>query len=114
MVRRDMLDDLFEGFNTFFGSWPLRQLEDTKATDFEKEFALPGVKREEIKVTHDGVNLWIEVNSKRIRRTEQFRLPEAFFDVDKISVKYENGLLEVKLPLKIKEEVKKARLIEIK
>lgn len=81
--------------------------------DFNYSLALPGVKKEEIKVFYNSPFLTVAIDSKRQKKTEAFRLPEEIFDYDKINVKYEDGLLEINLPVK-KEEKKPVKIIELK
>lgn len=82
--------------------------------DFKIEYALPGIKKECIKITHDGLNLKIEVDSERLKKNITHRLPANKYNIEKMEVKYADGLLELAMPLKKLEEESKVKEIEIK
>jgi HSP20 family protein len=96
--------------------------------NYEVEVAAPGMDKKDFKITLDGNMLTIssfkqhssEETEDRYTRREfsyqsfqrSFQLPKDVVDQDKISARYENGLLNLSIPKK--EEAKKApKLIEI-
>ena len=96
--------------------------------NYEVEVAAPGMDKKDFKITLDGNLLTIssfkqqssEETEDRYTRREfsyqsfqrSFQLPKDVVDQDKISARYENGLLNLSIPKK--EEAKKApKLIEI-
>lgn len=87
---------------------------DTPIKDFKEEYALPGVKKSELDLIHDGEFLTIKVDSQRIKKTLSVRLPSKYYNVDKIDVKYEDGLLSITVPVLKKEEKKDLKRIELK
>lgn len=92
------------------------------------EFAVPGMKKEDFKISADGEKLTIsaeaksetEIQNEKYSRKEfgfqsfqrTFSLPETI-DTEKISANYEAGILNVTLPKKETPEVPAARQIEI-
>jgi HSP20 family molecular chaperone IbpA len=86
-----------------------------KPKDFYCAREFPGVKKDEIEITSDGKTLLLEVHSTRYQRySERFTLPEKMYDYNAIKVTYEEGLLEIRLPLLKTEEKKELKKIEIK
>jgi HSP20 family protein len=129
--------NLFEDFaNEFFGGFPIYK-EKTASTnviesekDYNVEIAIPGFKKEEIKIDVNDDVLTItgsyensknettanftkkEFSKKSFTRT--FQIPEDV-DGDKISAKVEDGILNIKLDKKTPQiEEKKTKQIEIK
>ena len=128
---RDLFSDDFGGFipRGFQELTALNRVRsDIKETDTEYvvEAELPGVNKEDIKVDIDDGVLTIstEMNGekkedknnyvRRERYTGSYVRQYAFenVDEDKISAKYNNGVLEVTLPKKEKTETKKGISIE--
>ena len=135
-VFSPMFDDFFgrELFN-----WGNNNYSSTRTTmpsvniretsdNYEVEVAAPGMDKKDFKITLDGNLLTIssfkqqssEDTEDRYTRREfsyqsfqrSFQLPKDVVDQDKISARYENGLLNLSIPKK--EEAKKApKLIEI-
>lgn len=98
---------------------------------FELEVAAPGMKKSDFKIDLDNDVLTISSekkeeksendNNKGYSRREfsytsferSFTLPENQVDYDKISAKYEDGVLRIALPKREEAKVKPARAIEI-
>lgn len=124
-------DDFFRlpAVVTRSSSYPAVNIKETEK-DYTLEMAVPGLKREDIKVNLEKSVLTIsfdkkeehkEENGKYTRRefyhesfSRSFTLPEGEVDEEKISGDYKDGILTIVLPKKNKEEVKVSRLIEIK
>lgn len=98
-------------------------------TEYRVEMAVPGLKREDIKVNLDKGLLTIsfekkeehEENDTYTRREfmyqsfrRAFNVPEEKIDVEKISGDYKDGILTINLPKKNHEQVSSARVIQIK
>jgi HSP20 family protein len=93
---------------------------------FALNFDLPGMKRDEIKIEVDGNRLSVsgerkrEVNSGKKEQVQRLERSYGFFrriftlpstvNTEKIDARYENGVLELKLP---KTEQSKSRRVEI-
>jgi HSP20 family protein len=127
------MEDLFERFDREDGDWmpravyfvPRADVVETE-NEFEVTVDLPGMKREDVHVEVKNGDLW--VTGKRAeekeekgatyhrveRRYGEFRrvlaLP-ATIDADKVTAKYDKGVLKVTVP---KTEKAKAKLIEVK
>jgi HSP20 family protein len=129
----DEFEDLFKRFNGDDGGWLTEPTYfaptvDVVETDnaFEVTVDLPGMKPEEVKVEMKEGELWItgkreeekEEKGKTYHRVErrhgEFRrvmgLPGAI-DGDKVTAKYENGVLRIAVP---KAEAAKVKHIEVK
>ncbi|MFN4298445.1 MAG: Hsp20/alpha crystallin family protein [Thermaurantimonas sp.] len=98
-------------------------------TDYKVEMAVPGLKKEDIKVNLEKGVLTIsfekkeehEEKDKYTRRefvyqsfSRSFTIPEDEIDVEKIRGDYKDGILNITLPKKAKAEVSTSRMIEIK
>lgn len=133
-----VFDDLLMGeiFN-----WPFGRLTGSSTTpsvnvretekEYEMEVAAPGFDKSNFKVELDNDNLVIsaqrenntaEKNKKGeyTRRefscesfSRSFQLPERMVEKDKISAKYENGILHLVIPKSVEVAVNPGRLIEI-
>lgn len=90
----------------------MMNLEPTK--DLRLEYSFPGVKKNEISVTYENDTLIIAVDSKRMKRKIEQRIPSKYYNIDKIDVKYEDGLMEITVPLLKTEDRKDVKKIEIK
>ncbi|MFO0752414.1 MAG: Hsp20/alpha crystallin family protein [Thermodesulfovibrionales bacterium] len=126
--------------SSLFGSslWPASRLMDMKelspSVDIYEEgnelvmkADLPGVKRDEITIDLSGSTLTISGEKKQEEKLEKenyyryerchgsfhrsFELPEGI-DRDKVSARFEDGVLEVRIP-KTEEEVSKSKKIPI-
>lgn len=96
---------------------------------YEVEVAAPGMEKKDFKITLDGNLLTIssfkqqsneEVKGRYTRREfsyqsfqRSFELPKDVVDQDKISARYENGLLNLSIPKKEEAKQKTPKLIEI-
>ena len=110
-------------FHDFFNSL-VEDLEDslirkaslrtqTVTEDFNWSWELPGVKKEEITVIHDGQNLKLSVSSDRKKLNEQWYLPPNQYNIENIQVKYQDGLLNITAP-RLGSKKMEVRKIEIK
>ena len=97
--------------------------------NYEVEVAAPGMDKKDFKITLDGNLLTIssakqqsreEVKDRYTRREfsyqsfqRSFELPKDVVDQDKISARYENGLLYLSIPKKEEVKQKEPKLIEI-
>lgn len=125
-------DDFFRlpAVVTRSSSYPAVNIKETEK-DYTLEMAVPGLKREDIKVNLEKSVLTISFDKKEEHKEEEkgrytrrefyhesfsrsFTLPEGEIDEEKISGDYKDGILTIVLPKKNKEEVKVSRLIEIK
>lgn len=99
----DWFDTLFDGlvpvFETAQGKRDSTVYADDKG-NFNLEMELPGIKKDEVKITHENNYLVIQAKSKRKNAEKRTYLPADKWDIDKAEVNYENGLLEVKVPPK--------------
>ena len=129
----NVFNDFFEGEflpsrrNRNFGSLPAANIKETEGS-FLVELASPGMTKEDFKIELDEDLLTIrseketEKEEKDTRYTKRefnftsfvrsFRLPEEV-DAEKITAKYEDGILQLEIPKKEIEE-KKIRKIDIK
>lgn len=126
---RNLFDEFFGDFLTHpvlsEGNWlPRVDLQDTK-NDMELTAELPGMKKEDIKITYENGLLTISGERKREEKEENhnyycgerrfgsfsrsFRLPVEV-QADKIKANYKDGVLHVSLP---KVEAKKPHEIPI-
>jgi HSP20 family protein len=103
------------GFNSFGRNMPAVNIKETNK-DFNLEFAAPGFKKEDIKVSIDDNILTISAekenekqeNSERYTRKEfsynsfsrAFSLPESV-SFDKIDANYTDGVLKLSIPKKV-------------
>ncbi len=109
-----MFDDFFGSEPTTSGGWtPAVDIYDTDTKDAVVKVELPGLKREDIKVTLENNVLTIEgerafdrdVNRDRYHRLERsygsfrrsFTLPQAV-DAEHVQASYEDGVLTLTLP----------------
>jgi len=131
-----MMDELFRDFERGFFAFPEFPFETLGRTDiYEKEgklfyeTELPGLRKEDIDIKVEDDRLIISGEVKRDERIEEenyfrlgrrygkfqrcFPLPEEIEDPKKIKAKFENGILQVTVPLKESLREKK-KAIEIK
>lgn len=129
----NIFSDFFEGEflpsrrNRNFGSLPAANIKETEKS-FLVELASPGMTKEDFKIELDEDLLTIrseketekEETENRYTKREfnytsfvrSFRLPEEV-DAEKITAKYEEGILQLEIPKREIEE-KKVRKIDIK
>ena len=133
-----VFDDLFVGeiFNWPFGKLtgntniPSVNVKETEK-EYEMEVAAPGLDKRNFKVELD--NNILVVSAKKENTTEEknsrgeytrrefsyetfnrsFQLPEGMVEKDKISAKYQNGILHVVIPKSVATTLNSERLIEI-
>ena len=128
-------DDFFNrdwGLSNFSdsGTLPAVNIKETKE-NFEVEMAAPGMKKEDFKVELDGNMLTI--SSEKTEQHEEnkedekfsrrefsyqsfqrsFSLPKDVVDADNIEARYENGVLNLRIPKKEEAKQKPPRKIEI-
>lgn len=119
--------DWFGGVDRYDGNIPAVNIKDNEK-DFELEFAVPGMKKEDFNVEVDKNVLTVsaeiksekEVSEDNYTRREfafssfrrAFTLPETVND-GKIDASYKNGVLKLTLPKKEEALPKPKRLIEI-
>ncbi len=134
-----MLFDDF--FNRDMFNWNNSNFSDTNTTipgvniketpeHYEVEVAAPGMSKKDFKIELDGNSLTIssersnqkeENDDERYSRREfsyqsfrrTFNLQKDVVDMDKIEAKYENGLLQLRVPKKEEAKQKPPRLIQI-
>lgn len=105
MANLNLFDELIaEVFN--------RPYVNREAEAIHMEVELPGVKKEEIKVSIEDGYLKIGVESKRRRGSRVVSLSKQH-DIEKATVKYEDGLLTIDVPLS-KPDKKEQRILDIK
>jgi len=98
--------------------------------EYNIEMAAPGLKKENFKINYDNGRLMISSEKKdhkeekdqaKITRREfcyqsfkrSFTIPEEEVKIDKISAKYENGILKICLPKREEAKPQPAKEIEI-
>jgi HSP20 family protein len=126
---KDFLD--FNPVQSFGKTVPAVNIKETES-DFKIEVALPGLKKEDIKVEFENGVLTISAENKtekeesgkdgKYTRKEfsyssfkrSFTVNEETIDADNIEGKYENGVLNLQLPKKTKSEPeKKSKTVSI-
>jgi HSP20 family protein len=113
-----------ESFRSTLPSVNVKESED----GYELEVAAPGLKKDDFKINLEKDVLTIssekkeeKTDNKGYTRKEfsytsferSFTLPENKVDYDKVSAKYEDGVLRIGLPKREEAKVKPARAIEI-
>ncbi|MFB9108121.1 Hsp20/alpha crystallin family protein [Flavobacterium gyeonganense] len=136
-LPRTFFDDVFgrelfnwesNNFSTTSTTLPSVNIKET-SENYEVEVAAPGLDKNDFKVTLDGNLLTISSEKQNQRTSEQenftrrefsyqsfqrsFELPKNVVDEDKISARYENGLLHLSIPKKEEAKQKPPRMIEI-
>ena len=136
-LPRTFFDDVFgrelfnwesNNFSTTSTTLPSVNIKET-SENYEVEVAAPGLEKNDFRVTLDGNLLTISSEKQNQRTTEQenftrrefsyqsfqrsFELPKNVVDEDKISARYENGLLHLSIPKKEEAKQKPPRMIEI-
>jgi HSP20 family protein len=125
---RDFFGGGLQNYSPIRTTLPSANVKETK-DDYKIELAVPGMSKEDFKVSMDGDMLSIssekteesgdqsEENYNRREFSYQsfyrtFRLPKAS-ESDKIQAKYKDGILHVTIPKKEEAKQKEPRLIEI-
>lgn len=136
-LPRTFFDDVFgrelfnwenKNFSTTSTTLPSVNIKET-ADNYEVEVAAPGLDKNDFKVTLDGNLLTISSEKQNHHNLEQenftrrefsyqsfqrsFELPKNVVDEEKISARYENGLLHLSIPKKEEAKQKPPRMIEI-
>lgn len=134
-VNKSLVDDLFDSFlfsdlHDGYCSYSAATNISETENDFRVELSLPGFKKEEVSLKFDKGLLTVKAEKENKAETQsnesnylrrefrarnfqkQFRVPEDV-DVEKISAKFENGILEVLLPKKEVEPEKAPLAINI-
>ena len=106
------MNDLTKLWDEIFSEFPFTSKRMLDPKDINIELELAGVKKEEISIVLESGFLKIDVKSDRKNGSKLVSVPN-YYDTDKISVKYENGLLAIKIPLKNSEQTQSKKL-EIK
>ena len=119
------LNELMNSFETIFGKYSCEYPEGkcdcsrsetncssisstvikNDSTEAVVEIVLPGYKKEEISVKVVGKYLVVSVDGVRGKKSVKRAITETA-DVDKISAKFENGILTVTIPVKPATEIK--------
>ncbi|MBN1132079.1 MAG: Hsp20/alpha crystallin family protein [Bacteroidales bacterium] len=134
-----LIDRIFEGdlmdWNTFNFAGSNSTLPAVNVAENENEYkievAAPGLKKSDFNVNYDNGRLVIssekrdeksEKDGDKVTRREfcyqsfqrSFSVPENVIDIDKLSAKYEDGILHIALPKREEVKPKPAREIAIK
>ncbi|HSD08306.1 Hsp20/alpha crystallin family protein [Flavobacterium sp.] len=135
--QRRFFDDVFgrelfnwenNNFSTTSTTLPSVNIKET-SDNYEVEVAAPGLDKNDFKVSLDGSLLTISSEKENQQVSEEenftrrefsyqsfqrsFELPKNVVDEDKISARYENGLLYLSIPKKEEAKQKPPRMIEI-
>jgi len=125
---RDLFNWENNNFSTTSTTLPSVNIKET-ADNYEVEVAAPGMNKDDFKITLDNGQLIIssvkqnEVNSREENFTRRefsyqsfqrsFVLPKNVVDEEKISARYENGLLLLSIPKMEQAKQKALRMIDI-
>ncbi|MBN2173936.1 MAG: Hsp20/alpha crystallin family protein [Bacteroidales bacterium] len=127
LFSRDWMDWNSSNFSTTNTTLPAVNISETK-DDFQIEVAAPGMEKKDFKINLENNQLTISSERKNEKEDSEenytrrefsyqsfsrtFTLPEHIVDGEKISAKYNDGILRILLPKK--EEVKPKPAKEIK
>lgn len=125
-----LFDELFNDFPTNFHlneSWTPKANIQEKSDEWNIELMVPGMKKEDFKLEvvenklivkaelekseEDKTYKYREFNAKSFTRS--FNLPKGLVDEDKISAKYDSGILYVMVPKREEAKDRGPRVIEI-
>jgi HSP20 family protein len=126
---RDMMDWMNRNFSDTNTTVPAVNVSETE-NEFQIDVAAPGMTKDDFKITLEHDTLTISSEKKddqtekqdgQITRREfsyqsfsrSFTIPERIVDGDRISAKYNNGLLHIVLPKKEEAKPKPSRIIDI-
>jgi len=129
LFSRDWMDwstSNYSSTNTTLPAINVKESDD----EYELEVAAPGMKKDDFKINLDNNQLTISSELKKESESKEelnytrkefsyqsfqrtFTLPEHIVDRDKISAKYADGILYIKLPKKEEVKPKPAREIKI-
>lgn len=135
--QRLFFDDIFgrelfnwenNNFSATSTTLPSVNIKET-ADNYEVEVAAPGMNKNDFQVTLDGNLLTISSQKQHQQVSEQetysrkefsyqsfqrsFQLPKYVVDEDRISARYENGILHLSIPKREEAKQKAPRLIDI-
>ena len=136
-LQRLFFDDIFgrelfnwenKNFSATSTTLPSVNIKET-ADNYEVEVAAPGMDKNDFKVALDGNLLTISSQKEQQQVSEQvtytrkefsyqsfqrsFELPKYVVDEEKITARYENGLLHLSIPKREQAKQKQPRLIDI-
>ncbi len=126
---RDPFDGSLPNFSATRTSVPACNIQET-ADHYQVEMAAPGMSKDDFNITLDGNQL--SITSERSEKAEDdqggqysrrefsyqafqrtFQLPKGVVDEDKISAKYEDGILRVIVPKREEAKQRPPRTIQI-
>ena len=110
-LATDIFQDVFsDPFFALTRNWAPQNTQETEK-EYVIEVELPGLTKQEVKVSATANTITIDAKNSRKTYFHQFSVYDT--DTEKTDVKLENGVLTVKVPKK-PEAVPKERLLEIK
>jgi HSP20 family protein len=128
LFSRDWMDWSTSNFSSTNTTLPAVNIKEND-NEYELEVAAPGMKKDNFKINLDNDQLTISSERKDEKNETEdsysrrefsyqsfqrsFTIPENLVDGDKISAKYSDGILTVKLPKKEEAKPKPAREIKI-
>lgn len=128
LFSRDWMDWSNLNFSSTNTTLPAVNVRETD-NEYELEVAAPGMKKDNFKINLDNDQLTISSEWKDERKKDEddytrrefsyqsfqrsFTIPEHVVDGEKISAKYADGILKVRLPKKEEAKPKPAREIKI-
>lgn len=127
--NRDLMDWMNWNFSDTNTTVPAVNISETEA-EFLIEVAVPGMNKEDFKVSIDQDVLTISSEKKTERKEEKkgvfsrqefsyqsfqrsFNIPQTLVDGDKISANYDKGILHLTLPKREEAKPKPSRTIDI-
>jgi HSP20 family protein len=128
-LSRDMMDWMNRNFSDTNTTVPAVNVSENE-NDFQIEVAAPGMTKDDFKITLENDTLTISSEKKEEHNEKKdgqytrkefsyqsfsrsFTIPERIVDGDRISAKYNNGLLHITLPKKEEAKPKPSRIIDI-
>ena len=129
LFSRDWMDWSTSNYSSTNTTLPAVNVKETD-DDYELEVAAPGLRKEDFKINLENNQLTIssEFNNESGKKDDEnytrkefsyqsfqrtFAIPETIVDGDKISAKYSDGILFIKLPKREEVKPKPAREIKI-
>ena len=127
-ISRDLMDWNSFNFSDTNTTLPAVNIKETDE-DFEIEVAAPGMRKDDFNISLNNGQLTISSERKNEKEStdgdysrrefsyesfqRSFSLPENLVDPDKISAKYNEGILHIRLPKKEEVKPKPAKVIKI-
>lgn len=108
--RSNAVPTLFDEMDRLFDVFGVKAYEPEKK-DLHIEYAFPGVPKKDISIKVEGNTLTVKVDHERARFEK--KVATDIHDLDKVNANYEDGLLTIDAPLKIKPK-SATKSIEIK